>query len=120
MRWILNGVVELTYLKLVANFYDDETIFDSPSEINYLIFVAIWTLLVLAFLMLAPKFFPKAAHNLVILALEFITMIFWFAGFIALAVEADDLLCGVLDDVDDCDAPDASAKAAAAFAAFTW
>ena len=79
----------------------------------------------MAFLLLAPKFFPKAAHNLVILALEFITMLFWFAGFIALAVDVGDFACDVLEDIsgvefDDCQTADASAKAATAFAAFTW
>ena len=75
--------------------------------------------------MLAPKFFPKAAHNIVILALEFLTMIFWFAGFVSLAVDVGAYGCDVLEDVnnieiDECQSTDASAKAAVAFAAFTW
>ena len=117
----------LTLILTVAAVYDDheEQIGDSPSEINFLIFVAVWTLLVLAFLLLAPKFFPKAAHNLVILALEFITMLLWFAGFIALAVDVGAYGCDVLEDLlgeefDDCQTADSSAKAAVAFAAFTW
>ena len=117
----------LTANCVVASVYDDyeQLIGDSPSEINFLIFVAIWTLLVLAFLLLAPKFFPKAAHNLVILALELITMIFWFAGFVALAVDVGAYGCDVLEDIrgdeiDECQTADASAKAACAFAAFTW
>jgi hypothetical protein len=31
-------------------------------------------------------FFPVAAHRFAVLAVEAVTMIFWFAGFIALAV----------------------------------
>lgn len=103
---------------------------DTPGEIHYLIFVAVWTLLVLAFLMLAPKFLASIASNIVILALEFLTMLFWFAGFIALAIEVDDTFCQSydfddLDDSDfdvegDCDSADAATKAALAFAILTW
>ena len=114
-----------------SNAFIGEYNIDTPGEISYLIFVAVWTLLVLAFLMLAPKFFPSLAHNLVILGLEFLTMIFWFAGFIALAVEVDDTFCNVYKDIEDlndvdsdfegeCDSADAATKATIAFAILAW
>ena len=51
-----------------------------------MIFVAVWTLLVLVYLALAPHFFSSLANVFVILALDALTMLFWFASFIALAV----------------------------------
>lgn len=57
-------------------------------------------------------FFAAAAHKFGILAAEALTMLFWFAGFIAMAVWLTDRLCyGSI-----CNA----AKAATVFAAFTW
>lgn len=35
----------------------------------------------------APVWFPRLAHHVVIPAVEIITMIFWFAGFVALGAE---------------------------------
>ena len=84
----------------------------SPSEINFLIFASAWTILALIYLIVAPWKVPDAAHKFGILAAEAVTMIFWFAGFIALAVFLGDRVCyGHV-----CSA----AKAAAAFAAFEW
>lgn len=84
----------------------------SPTEVNFLIFSSVWSLLALVYLVVAPWKFPDAAHKFGILAAEAVTMIFWFAGFIALAVFLSDRVCyGHV-----CNA----AKAAAAFAAFEW
>ena len=85
----------------------------SPSQVNFLIFTACWTTLALIYLVLAPTRFPKFAHKFVVLAVELITALFWFAGFIALAVLLSDFscrggrVCG-------------SMKAATAFSAFNW
>jgi hypothetical protein len=54
-----------------------------------MLFCSIWTLLAVAYLLLAPTRFPAAAHKFAIGAVEFITMIFWFAAFIAVAVRWD-------------------------------
>lgn len=51
-----------------------------------MLFTAIWTLLILIYLALAPRFFSAFAHPMAMLALDALTMIFWFAAFIALAV----------------------------------
>jgi hypothetical protein len=58
----------------------------SPHSINFMLFCSIWTLLVTAFLLVVPTRFPQFAHKFVIAGLEFVTMIFWFAAFIAVAV----------------------------------
>ncbi|TVY85597.1 hypothetical protein LAWI1_G008674, partial [Lachnellula willkommii] len=86
----------------------------SPSQANFLLFCSIWTILILAYLVLAPVRFPRAAHKYGILAAEAVTMIFWFAGFIALAVLLGDLGCGSHWGV--CRA----AEAAVVFGAFEW
>jgi hypothetical protein len=59
-----------------------------------MLFCSIWTLLAVAYLLLAPTRFPAAAHKFAIGAVEFITMIFWFAAFIAVAVRWDDAYWG--------------------------
>jgi hypothetical protein len=58
----------------------------SPHSVNFMLFCSIWTLLAAAFLLLVPTRFPQFAHKFAIAAVEFITMIFWFAAFIAVAV----------------------------------
>ena len=71
---------------------------NTPSQDSFLVFVSIWTLLVVLYLGLAPKFFPSLAIPFAILALDALTMLFWFAGFIALAVFDRDLHnVGVVD-----------------------
>jgi hypothetical protein len=69
-------------------------------------------MLALAYLIVAPARFPQAAHKFGILAAESVTMIFWFAGFIALAAFLGNRVC--FGNV--CNA----AKAGVAFAAFEW
>jgi hypothetical protein len=66
----------------------------SPHSVNFMLFCSIWTLLAVAYLLLAPTRFPAAAHKFAIGAVEFITMIFWFAAFIAVAVRWDDAYWG--------------------------
>ncbi len=78
-----------------------------------MVFVSVWTLLVLPYLALAPTMFSRFANKYAILALDALTMLFWFASFIALAVYRDDWgncrgrWCNTL-------------TAAAVFGAFEW
>ncbi|KAJ9666104.1 hypothetical protein H2201_003782 [Coniosporium apollinis] len=58
----------------------------APSSISFLLFTSIWTLLALIYLIVAPARFPQYAHKFGILGVEAVTMLFWFAGFIAAAV----------------------------------
>jgi hypothetical protein len=55
-----------------------------------MLFTSIWTLLAVAYLVLAPTRFPKAAHKFAIAGVEFLTMLFWFAAFVAVAVRWGD------------------------------
>lgn len=86
----------------------------SHSRVGFFLFVAIWTLFALAVLVALPRFLPRAAHPIVLLAIEAVTMIFWFAAFIALAVW--------ISDVQDvfCDNSCRVVRAAVAFGAFEW
>jgi hypothetical protein len=58
----------------------------SPSRVNFMIFNSIWSLLVLLYVGLTPLYMTSLFHKLVALGLEAVTMLFWFAGSIALAV----------------------------------
>src|SRR2546421_11464030 len=88
----------------------------SPSQVNFLIFCAVWSILAVAFLILSPRYDTRArhvGHKFAILAVDAVTAIFWFAGFIALAVFigvpdcGNNHVCGAL-------------QARVAFGAFLW
>jgi hypothetical protein len=103
----------------------------SFSQVNFLLFCSIWTILVLAYLIITPQRVPEAAHKFAvshpamritywrllicfqILGAEAVTMIFWFAGFIAAAVWLTDTGC-------DRGSPCRSLQAATVFGAFEW
>ncbi|RFU29533.1 hypothetical protein B7463_g6807, partial [Scytalidium lignicola] len=119
-KWILpvrivQGVFDIIILGLMA-YVVNAWSWDawSPSEANFMLFCSIWTILALAYLIFSPIHFPTTAHKFGILAAEFVTMIFWFAGFIALAVLLTDVGCG--DSWSICRA----AEAACVFGAFEW
>ncbi|MCJ1483160.1 hypothetical protein MMC06_003327 [Schaereria dolodes] len=107
------AIIILGLTAYVAHWYNSRTTAVSPSQINFLIFNALWTLLAVIYLTVTPPYFPRLAHKYAIAALDALTMLFWFAGFIALAV----FLTGLTLCVGHvCRA----AQAAAVFAAFEW
>lgn len=58
------------------------------NTVNYVLFLACWTTFVATpYVTAAPIYAPRLAHRFVIPAVEVITMIFWFAGFVALGAE---------------------------------
>lgn len=85
----------------------------SPDRTNFMLFNAIWSLLVLAYVGLTPLYMTSLFHKLAALALEALTMIFWFAGSIAVAVMIGAPKCG---GSTFC----ASYEAAIAFGFFLW
>ncbi|MCJ1470675.1 hypothetical protein MMC07_009322 [Pseudocyphellaria aurata] len=102
----LNGYVAHWYNKY--SFYDD-----SISEVNFLIFVSLWTGLITIYLAITQFKFPHLAPAIAVLVLDALTMLFWFSGFIALAVYHSNLgECRgrVCDDL----------VAAIVFGAFEW
>ena len=70
-------------------------------------------LVVVAFQVLVPRYAEKLAHKFVILAIDILTMLFWFAAFIALAV-AVGVIFGPTTDWYK------AAQATVAFGAFEW
>ncbi|RMY38768.1 hypothetical protein D0865_13007 [Hortaea werneckii] len=104
----------LTARNTVANWWSGYWHAMSPSQINFLVFSAVWTILALLYLIVVPWRFSetKLHHKFAILTAECLTMLFWFAGFIALAVFLSDRVC--FGHV--CSA----AKAAAVFGAIEW
>ncbi|KLU88693.1 hypothetical protein MAPG_07678 [Magnaporthiopsis poae ATCC 64411] len=86
----------------------------SPDRLNFMLFNSIWSLLVLAYLGLTPLFMPRLFHRMVALGALAVTVIFWFAGSIALAV-----LLGV-PHACSASAACGSIQAAVAFGFFLW
>ncbi|PHH58442.1 hypothetical protein CDD82_3024 [Ophiocordyceps australis] len=88
----------------------------SPSQFNFMLFNTIWSMLALAYLALAPVFFPRLLHRTAALALLAVTTVFWFAGSIAMAAFVGAPEChggGACSIVQ-------SAQAAVAFGFFIW
>jgi hypothetical protein len=87
----------------------------SPSEINFLLFCSVWSILSLVYLIgssMASMKSSRYANRYAVLAVDSVNMTFWFAGFIALAVFLGSRVCfGTVCGV---------AKASVAFAAFQW
>jgi len=108
------AILVLGLSAFVANWYNTSTLTASPSQVNFLMFCGVWTFVVVVpYLALAPRFFAKAANKHAILAAEAVTMVFWFAGFVALAVFLSQLL---FCRGNVCRA----AQAATAFGALNW
>jgi len=70
---------------VVSPFSDGGSAF-TPSIFGFMMFNSIWSLLVIAYVALAPRYFANLFHNLIALAVEWITMLFWFAGAISFAM----------------------------------
>ena len=87
----------------------------SPAEINFLLFSAVWTLLALIYVVgttVQTLRINRFANRYAVLALDALTMTFWFGGFVALAVFLGARVCfGNVCNV---------AKAGVAFAALEW
>ena len=96
---------------------------DTPSQVAFLLFSSVWSLLALAYLVLAPVYLitggensshvsRNQTHRYAMTALDTITTIFWLAGWIALA----ELIGGPSTCTNFC----AAIQASVAFAAFLW
>ncbi|ORY01495.1 hypothetical protein BCR34DRAFT_493832 [Clohesyomyces aquaticus] len=110
------SVAVLGMMAYVASWWGSHWRQFSPTEINFMIFSPVWTLLALAALVIVPWKMPYVAQNKVpkmaLLGIECLTMLFWFSGFIALAVFLSDRICfGTVCSV---------AKAGTAISAFQW
>ncbi|KAF2033507.1 hypothetical protein EK21DRAFT_58428 [Setomelanomma holmii] len=124
VNWILpvrgvQAVLAITVLGLMAyvsSWWLSHWRESSPSEVNFLIFAPSWTVLALVPLIAMPwRFSHLLSSSLAkwgLLTLEGLTMLFWFGGFVALAVFLSDRICfGTVCDV---------ARASTAISAFNW
>ncbi|TLS28075.1 hypothetical protein PpBr36_01834 [Pyricularia pennisetigena] len=109
----LFAIIILGLSGYVANWYNMETTASSPSQINFLIFIPLMTLMTLGYVEGVPRFMPRIFNPYIALGLEALNVLFYFAGFIALAVFLNGLVfcrgpvCG-------------SARASTAFGSFQW
>ncbi|ELQ35550.1 hypothetical protein OOU_Y34scaffold00703g4 [Pyricularia oryzae Y34] len=109
----LFAIIILGLSGYVANWYNMETTASSPSQINFLVFIPIMTVLTLGYVEGVARFMPRIFNPYIALGLEALNALFYFAGFIALAVFLNGLVfcrgpvCG-------------SARASTAFGAFQW
>ncbi|KUJ11025.1 uncharacterized protein LY89DRAFT_625398 [Mollisia scopiformis] len=113
---IAQGIFAIVVMGLsayVAHWYDADTLTASPSQINFLIFVPLFSFLSLIYLELSPRFMAKVSHPYIHLATSLLNTLFYFAGFIALSVFLGKLL---FCRGSVC----AAARADAVFAAFSW
>lgn len=79
-----------------------------------MVFNSVWSILVLIYVGVIPLVASRLFHKLVSLALNALTMLFWFAGSIALAVRyGPSVYCGGNNICG-------STKAAIAFGFFLW
>ncbi|PGH33804.1 hypothetical protein GX50_03373 [[Emmonsia] crescens] len=84
-------------------------------EVNFLLFNSIWTLIIaVPYLVLSPLYIPKIAHKYALIAVEAVTLLFWFAGFIAVAAILPP--SGLCKFSPGCKAM----QAATVFGAFEW
>jgi hypothetical protein len=102
--------------QIVSSWWSSHWRQSSPSEVNFLIFAPSWTILALAPLIAIPLRFSHLLSSSLakwgLLALEGLTMLYWFGGFIALAVFLSDRICfGTVCDV---------ARASTAISALNW
>ena len=87
-----------------------------PAQVSFLIFAPVWSLVTLVPIFLIPLKFghmmSSAGIRWGLVALDALTMLFWFAGFVALAGFLNGRICfGQVCDV---------ARAGAAFGGLSW
>lgn len=92
MLLLVSVFVHRRLTRTVINWYLLRTSVAPPSSFTFLTFAPIFSILSIAYLTLAPRFIPRYTNPFVSLAVEFLNTIFYFAGFIALAVFLSKLL----------------------------
>ncbi|CAG8976322.1 hypothetical protein HYALB_00005729 [Hymenoscyphus albidus] len=107
------SIIVLGLSSYVSHWYDVDTLTSSPSQVNFLVFVPVFSFISMIYLEVVPRFMQKASHPYAHLGFEFLNTLFYFAGFIALAVFIGKLL---FCRGSVC----AAARADATFAAFSW
>ncbi|KAJ4318404.1 hypothetical protein N0V94_004450 [Neodidymelliopsis sp. IMI 364377] len=91
---VLFAIIVLGLTAYIVDQYTNPWASWSPHSLNFMLFTSVWTLLAVAYLTVAPTRFPRAAHKFAIAAVEFLTMLFNFAAFVAVAVLWRDIYWG--------------------------
>ncbi|KAK3386952.1 hypothetical protein B0H63DRAFT_143620 [Podospora didyma] len=89
---VIYSFVILGLSAYVTDWYNSTTLTASPSQINFLLFASLWSLLSVACIEVVPKFFPRASNMYIALGVEVTNVLFWFAGWVGLAVFLGQLL----------------------------
>ncbi|KAG7294282.1 hypothetical protein NEMBOFW57_004353 [Staphylotrichum longicolle] len=92
---VIQGVFAALVLVLssfVAHWYNTTTTLASPSPINFLIFGAIWSYISLVCIEILPRFLPRVPKAYVAAPFDLTNALFYFSGFVALAVFLQGLL----------------------------
>ncbi|KAH6622875.1 membrane-associating domain-containing protein [Chaetomium tenue] len=113
---ISQGVFALLVIILsgfVANWYTTTTPFPSPSQVNFLLFSGVWSLISIACIELLPRFLPRVPKPYITAPFDLTNALFHLAGFSAHAAFLNGLL---FCHGDVCHA----AQASVAFAAFSF
>ncbi|MCJ1403490.1 hypothetical protein MMC11_006713 [Xylographa trunciseda] len=115
---VLFAIIELGLTAYGVSAYDFCEIFEGYQycqtfgSLNFVLFASLWSLLLLAYLFATLRF-GRFSHPIASFVLLLVTSLFWFSGFIALAVAIGGSSCG----------PNRSCQAiaaASAFGAFLW
>jgi hypothetical protein len=85
----------------------------TPSILSFMVFNSVWSLLVLAYLFVTPLYYARFFHAAAAALVQWITVIFWFAGAVALASYWGSPSCGGNTYCG-------STEAAIAFGFFLW
>ncbi|TVY35353.1 hypothetical protein LSUB1_G004454 [Lachnellula subtilissima] len=110
---LILAVIILALSGYVAHWYNADTLTAAPKQIDFLIFVPVFSFISVFYLEFVPRFAPKASHPYALFVVEILNTLFYFSGFIALAVFIGRLL---FCRGSVCSA----ARADAVFAAFSW
>ncbi|KAF2277369.1 uncharacterized protein EI97DRAFT_432249 [Westerdykella ornata] len=109
----VQAVLSIIVLGLTA-YVIDSWWYGSPDSVDFMLFCSIWTLLAVGYLIFAPTRAPHLAHKYAITAVEAVTMIFWFAAWVAVAALWGDIRCG------SAGGPCGAGTAAIVFSALIW
>lgn len=78
-------IIELGLTAYIVSVSDEPWWSDVPSSFAFMLFNSIWSILVLLYVAITPRFLPRLYFPIAGLALLVITTIFWFSGATAMA-----------------------------------
>ncbi|PHH53712.1 hypothetical protein CFIMG_005261RA [Ceratocystis fimbriata CBS 114723] len=80
------ALVVLILAMVVSQFYNTRTEFSAPSQVNFLIFVPLFSFLSLVYLEVLPRMAPQLLYPFISFTVEGLNAVFYFSGFTALSV----------------------------------